>query len=120
MKKQNGITLAVLVITVIVLLILAGVTITSLSGENGIIKNTKKSKEQSEIKEIKEQIQIEIFDKQNQKIWNILTEDEIKQILQKYGEPSLEGEPKTLTTENGTVIDITQIYNDAISEETNQ
>ena len=35
-KKNKGITLIALVITIIVLLILAGVTIASLSGDNGI------------------------------------------------------------------------------------
>ena len=37
MKKQNGITLIALVITIIVLLILAGVTISLLVGDNGIL-----------------------------------------------------------------------------------
>ena len=36
-KKNNGITLIALVITIIVLLILAGVTISTLTGENGIL-----------------------------------------------------------------------------------
>ena len=37
-KKNNGITLIALVITIIVLLILAGVTIATLTGENGNVK----------------------------------------------------------------------------------
>ena len=37
MKKQNGITLIALVITIIVLLILAGVTISLVIGDNGIL-----------------------------------------------------------------------------------
>lgn len=37
MKKQNGITLIALVITIIVLLILAGVSIAMLTGDNGIL-----------------------------------------------------------------------------------
>lgn len=41
-KRQTGITLIALVITIIILLILAGVTIATLTGENGIIR--KKSK----------------------------------------------------------------------------
>ncbi len=43
-KKNKGITLIVLVITIIVLLILAGVTIASLSGENGILTRAKEAK----------------------------------------------------------------------------
>ena len=37
MKKNKGITLIALVITIIVLLILAGVSIAMLTGENGLI-----------------------------------------------------------------------------------
>lgn len=44
MKKKNGITLIALVITIIVLLILAGVSITMISGENGILKKASNSK----------------------------------------------------------------------------
>ena len=36
--KEKGITLIALVITIIVLLILAGVTIATLTGENGNVK----------------------------------------------------------------------------------
>ena len=37
-KKENGITLVALVITIIVLLILAAVSIATLSGENGLFR----------------------------------------------------------------------------------
>lgn len=36
-KSESGITLIALVITIIVLLILAGVTIATLTGQNGIL-----------------------------------------------------------------------------------
>ena len=65
-RNQNGITLLVLVITIIILLILAGITIGALTGENGIIKNTKESKEQTEIaneKEILEKATVEAMGK---------------------------------------------------------
>ena len=49
MKKQNGITLIALVITIIVLLILAGVSIAMLTGDNGILTQaTKAQKNTSE------------------------------------------------------------------------
>ena len=54
-RKQNrGITLIALVITIIVLLILAGITISALTGDNGIVGNASTAKEQSEISEEKE------------------------------------------------------------------
>lgn len=45
---DRGITLLALVITIIVLLILAGVTIATLTGQNGILNNATKSKEANE------------------------------------------------------------------------
>ena len=47
-EKNKGITLISLVITVIVLLILAGVALTMLSGENGIMTRAKTAREQHE------------------------------------------------------------------------
>ena len=49
-KKENkGITLIALVITVIILLILAGVTIATLTGDNGILTKASEAREQTEI-----------------------------------------------------------------------
>ena len=55
-KKNNCITLIALVITIIVLLILAGVTIATLTGENGILTRASQASEQTEIAEEKEAI----------------------------------------------------------------
>lgn len=41
LKEQKGITLVALVITIIVLLILAGVTISLVLGDNGILNHAK-------------------------------------------------------------------------------
>lgn len=43
LRKQNGITLIALVVTIIVLLILAAVTITLVLSENGIIKKAEQA-----------------------------------------------------------------------------
>ena len=47
-KKQTGITLIALVITIIVLLILAGVSIAMLTGNNGILTQAKFAKENTQ------------------------------------------------------------------------
>ena len=47
-KRETGITLIALVISIIVLLILAGVTIAALSGDNGILTRAKEAKEKTE------------------------------------------------------------------------
>ena len=48
MKKEKGITLIALVITIILLLILAGISIIALNGENRLFAKAKLSKEKSE------------------------------------------------------------------------
>ena len=47
-KNVKGITLIALVVTIVVLLILAGISISMLTGENGIIKRAVGAKEESE------------------------------------------------------------------------
>ena len=46
LKNKNGITLIALVITIVVLLILAGVSIATLIGDNGILTQAGNAKEQ--------------------------------------------------------------------------
>lgn len=59
MKKNiKGITLIALVITIIVLLILAGVSISMLTGDNGIIAKAIAAKEDSEKASIEEQLEL--------------------------------------------------------------
>lgn len=55
LKKNRGITLIALVITIIVLLILAGVTIATLTGENGILNKSSQSKIEQSHSSVKEQ-----------------------------------------------------------------
>lgn len=46
--KERGVTLIALVVTIVVLLILAGITISNLTGDNGIINNTGVAKKKNE------------------------------------------------------------------------
>ena len=48
-KKKGGITLIALVVTIIVLLILAGISISMLTGQNGILNRASEAKENTEI-----------------------------------------------------------------------
>ena len=58
MKNKKGITLIALVITIIVLLILAGVSIATITGENGILKRASNAAQKSD----------EVAEDENQKI----------------------------------------------------
>ena len=65
-QKNNGITLIALVVTVIVLLILAGVTIATLTGENGIITKAIEARDETERASIIEQAKIDILEIQTE------------------------------------------------------
>ncbi len=63
MKNQRGITLIALVITIIVLLILAGITITLLMGENGVLNRAHIATIKTEQGLILEQLRTEMYEK---------------------------------------------------------
>ena len=58
MKKNSAVTLISLIITIIVLLILAGVTISMILGDNGILTKATEAKINSEIADIKERAEM--------------------------------------------------------------
>lgn len=59
-KQNKGITLIALAVTIIVMLILAGVSISMLTGESGIITRAKNAKAQSELAEEQEKVKLSI------------------------------------------------------------
>lgn len=70
MKKQNGITLIALVITIIVLLILAGVSIAMLTGDNGILTQATKAQKNTSEGEVADKINMAL----NGEYANLLTD----------------------------------------------
>lgn len=60
LKRNKGITLIALVITIIVLLILAGVTIATLTGENGILTKATEASKKTGQASAEEQVQLEV------------------------------------------------------------
>ena len=83
-KKQQGITLIALAVTIIVMLILAGVTIATLTGENGIISQATKSKERNDIGKVEEIAKLEygnlIIEKQMDAVG-----EEVKERMEEQG-----------------------------------
>lgn len=69
-KQNKGITLIALVITIIVLLILAGVAITILTGENGMLKNANLAAEENLKGQIKEEIELAMQEIQMEELTN--------------------------------------------------
>ena len=60
--KNSGITLIALVITIVVLIILAGVSISTLTVQNGIIDNASKAKQSTKDAGDLEYLQVKAYD----------------------------------------------------------
>lgn len=115
LKRENGITLVALVVTIIILLILAGVAIRSVTGENGLFQKAKIARVEADISEVIDNAKMDIMTKQIEKVDGSITEGELKTILEKYGDLSEEGETsildKKLTTDKGGhEIEVRRIY----------
>lgn len=119
LKNKRGITLIALVITIIVLLILAGVTIATLMGDNGILTKATSSKTKTIHAEVYEGMQLEtqsyLIEKNEGGYTGSLTDylnrDESKPIIGENGIINVEnllGESKTLG--NGTTIEEGDVY----------
>ena len=76
--NAKGVTLIALVITIIILLILGGITIATLTGENGLFARAKQAKQNYSISSAKEKLQLAISDlmvEQTSKGENLTKED---------------------------------------------
>lgn len=60
MKNKRGITLIALIITIIILLIIAGISITALTGENGLLDKALNAKESNAYSSAEEKVKIAI------------------------------------------------------------
>ena len=81
MKKEKGITLIALVVTIVVLIILAGVSISMLAGENGIITQAQNSKEETRGGVVEEARDLWRADKQTDKLTNSDTAQTLDELL---------------------------------------
>ena len=78
-RKEKGITLIALVVTIVVLLILAAVSISMLGGENGIITQAQNAKLETRAGEVEEKVNLWKNEKISSKYTNatVKTEDEL-------------------------------------------
>lgn len=70
LEKSRGITLIALVITIIVLLILAGISISMLSGENGLLKRVAEAKEKTDEATNQEDLALKYMEAQLKDAWS--------------------------------------------------
>ena len=119
-KTEKGITILALVITIIVLLILAGVTIATLTGENGILTRASEASKETDIASVKEQAQLDITNWVAEEIENgrngiVCSWENVKTILDTsnpdtnnryYIEVTAEG----VRTQSGNIVPIEELY----------
>ena len=65
MKRNKGITLIALVVTIVVLLILAGITINYVMGDNSIFQKAVAAKEKTQTAQAREKIEIALIDRKS-------------------------------------------------------
>ena len=94
---NKGITLIALVITIIVLLILAGITISALIGESGIVTKTSDAKEQTQRESAREKIQLSIISSYTAD--GTFDRTILKEEIRKYGGSILSEEETTIVVE---------------------
>ena len=84
-KEAKGITLIALVITIIVLLILAGVTIATLTGDNGILGKANEAKTETTMGEEKEAIGLAYNGAKTEKLGGVITAGDLNTQFTKNG-----------------------------------
>lgn len=113
-KNTEGITLIVLVITIVVLMILASVTVSTLTGDNGLISFSKETKTEKIEEQVKKSIQTELLEKKLGNSNGEISNEEIVAILEKYGTINYDsdGNIESLqVTETDTEIPFDELYN---------
>ena len=104
MKKNSGITLIALAITIIIMLILATISVTMLSGDNSLIKNAGEAKEGAEEKNEKDIINLAITAAMNNNTFGELVAEELAEELNtNYGKNGNGDERLTASVSENTV-----------------
>ena len=91
-NKELGITLIALVVTIIVLLILAGISISMLSGENGILSRSREASTETIHTNVYEQLQLKVAEYFIEKNVGNVTEETLIEYLQSGTKPIISDE----------------------------
>lgn len=125
-NNEKGVTLIALVITIIVLLILAGISISLIAGDNGVLQKAKNAKVATERTSVIEYAQAEIVGKQTENESNQISKNDLLAVLDNYfsnvedikdSENILEEKVKTKSKYGVYEIKVSEIYNNGFAEE---
>ena len=83
-RKERGITLIALVVTIIVLLILAGISIAMLTGQTGILTQAQQAREQTEIGQVKDYVKQDLLEEMTKNRGEDITAKQLHDVLEKY------------------------------------
>ena len=95
LKNNGGITLIALAVTILLLIILASISIKALTGDNGIIGQSKNAKEQAEIDSEKEVIETSVVQATGKDRYGNITKKNMQEYMDKNA-----GEGKTEVIDN--------------------
>lgn len=109
LKRNKGITLIALIITIIILLILAGISIVSLTGKNGILDRTTKAQIDTDIIDTKEQIKLEIMKDLDAYKTEYTNQDVINAVEKITGNKVAENTEK-IQSKKGNSVDISDLW----------
>lgn len=96
--REKGITLIALVVTIVVLLILSGITIGTISGDNGLIKKAGENSLEAQKESIIEKIEADLYG-ERVKNGTMPNESKLIEVANKYG--TVDSENKKITTTDG-------------------
>ncbi len=108
-NENKGITLIALAITIIVLIILAGISITTLTGEKGLINQARNNSEEAQRESIIEKIEADLL-KEKTKTGDIPSKEKLKEIIEQneYNKGAL-GEDSFVTKDEEYTINYNEI-----------
>ena len=106
MKKQNGITLISLIITIIIMLILAGVSLSMVMGDGSMLEQANSATEKTRAGEIKEEISVALAEQKTSEYSGINSRGREEVIEELYNKGSLTSdEVEQLKSQTTIVID---------------
>lgn len=118
-NQEDGITLIALTITIIVLIILAGISIGTVVGRDGLFTKTSDAKVRAKRSSLIEKAKLDVIDKELENADPLLYNDELKTILEKY----FNDVPKEITLDTdlvakeefgGSTVTVREIYDGEI------
>ena len=116
LKHHDGITMIALIVIIVILLILAGITIATLTGDNGVITNATEAKLATQIAQGKEQLSMKYMEVKVEEKGEAVELDAYLNYIESQGIPTKQENGKNYAEVDGKIYEIT-IENDEVKIE---